>query len=205
MQHRRARSGAQRGQRLTPQRTGAWGKVPYSLQIYEQTIDISQGLQVILFTNLTHAHSMNTLEQLCTGQLAGTRKLILRCGLTKFPREIFDLADSLEVLDLSGNALTSLPDDLPRLTRLRVLFCSNNPFTELPEVLGQCPAFTRARHHAWRPVCAQHFDKPRRPQPAGRLWRGFVFLVGRYVAGPGPASHRGARRGLPAGGVAGAV
>jgi hypothetical protein len=79
-----------------------------------------------------------TLEQLRAGQLAGTRRLKLACGLTEFPREIFDLADTLEVLDLSGNALTSLPDDLPRLTRLRILFGSDNPFTELPEVLGQC-------------------------------------------------------------------
>lgn len=85
---------------------------------------------------------MNTLEQLRAGQLAGTRKLTLRCGLTEFPREIFELADSLEILDLSGNALTSLPDDMPRLARLRVLFCSNNLFTELPEVLGQFPALT---------------------------------------------------------------
>ncbi|MFM0227040.1 leucine-rich repeat-containing protein kinase family protein [Paraburkholderia dipogonis] len=79
-----------------------------------------------------------TLDQLRAGQLAGTRRLKLACGLTEFPREIFDLADTLEVLDLSGNALTSLPDDLPRLTRLRILFGSDNPFTELPEVLGQC-------------------------------------------------------------------
>ncbi|MGE8158635.1 leucine-rich repeat-containing protein kinase family protein [Paraburkholderia sp. NPDC080076] len=79
-----------------------------------------------------------TLEQLRAGQLAGTRRLKLGCGLTEFPREIFDLAETLEVLDLSGNALTSLPDDLPRLTKLRILFGSDNPFTELPEVLGQC-------------------------------------------------------------------
>ncbi len=42
------------------------------------------------------------------------------------------------MLDLSGNRLTSLPADLPRLHRLRVLFASDNPFTELPPVLGQC-------------------------------------------------------------------
>jgi len=80
----------------------------------------------------------STLEQLRAGQLAGTRRLTLACGLTEFPREIFDLSDTLEILDLSGNALSSLPDDLPRLTNLRTIFCSNNQFTELPEVLGQC-------------------------------------------------------------------
>jgi hypothetical protein len=81
---------------------------------------------------------MHTLEQLRNGELAGIQRLQLRCGLTEFPREIFDLADSLEILDLSGNQLSALPDDLPRLHKLRVIFCSDNPFTELPEVLGQC-------------------------------------------------------------------
>jgi hypothetical protein len=85
---------------------------------------------------------MHTLAQLRAGTLAGITRLDLVCGLTEFPREIFDLADSLEVLNLSGNALSSLPDDLHRLTRLRVLFCSDNQFTELPACLGQCAALT---------------------------------------------------------------
>ena len=75
---------------------------------------------------------MDLLSQLRTGRLHGIQRLDLSADLTEFPREIFDLADSLEVLNLSGNALTTLPDDLPRLHRLRVLFCSNNAFTELP-------------------------------------------------------------------------
>ena len=79
-----------------------------------------------------------TLDQLLAGQLAGTQRLKLACGLNEFPREIFALADTLEILDLSGNALSSLPDDLPRLHKLRILFCSDNRFTELPKVLGQC-------------------------------------------------------------------
>lgn len=80
----------------------------------------------------------HTLEQLRAGQLAGIARLQLRCDLSEFPREIFELADSLEILDLSGNQLSTLPDDLPRLHKLRVVFCSDNLFTELPEVLGQC-------------------------------------------------------------------
>jgi hypothetical protein len=81
---------------------------------------------------------MNTLARLRAGQLAGAQRLDLSCGLAEFPREIFDLADTLEVLDLSGNALSTLPDDLGRLHRLRVLFCSDNRFTQLPEAVGQC-------------------------------------------------------------------
>ena len=81
----------------------------------------------------------DTLDQLRAGQLKGIQRLDLACGLTEFPREIFDLADSLEILNLSGNALTSLPDDLPRLHQLRVIFGSDNRFTALPAVLGHCP------------------------------------------------------------------
>ena len=85
---------------------------------------------------------MQTLEQLRSGALAGATSLRLAAGLRDFPREIFDLADTLEVLDLGGNALDTLPDDLHRLTKLRILFVSNNAFTELPAVLGQCPSLT---------------------------------------------------------------
>ncbi|HBP5565920.1 MULTISPECIES: leucine-rich repeat-containing protein kinase family protein [Pseudomonas aeruginosa group] len=83
---------------------------------------------------------MHTLQQLRSGELAGATRLDLSCGLREFPREIFDLADTLEVLNLSGNALSRLPDDLGRLRRLKVLFCSANDFDELPAVVGECPA-----------------------------------------------------------------
>ena len=81
---------------------------------------------------------MHTLDQLRRGELAGVTRLDLNAELSEFPREIFDLADSLEVLNLSGNRLTELPHDLPRLHRLKVLFCSDNPFETLPQVLGDC-------------------------------------------------------------------
>jgi hypothetical protein len=71
---------------------------------------------------------MHSLEDLNTGKLHGIRRLDLSCGLTEFPRAIFELADSLEVLNLSGNALSSLPDDLYRLRHMRILFVSDNDF-----------------------------------------------------------------------------
>jgi hypothetical protein len=82
---------------------------------------------------------MNTLSMLRSGKLAGITRLDLSCGLSEFPPEIFELAETLEILNLSGNALSSLPDDLMRLKKLRVIFCSDNQFTEVPEVLGRCP------------------------------------------------------------------
>lgn len=60
-------------------------------------------------------------------------------GLDAVPREVFDQADTLEQLDLSGNRLTSLPEEFVRLRTLRRLFLSNNPLEEFPRVLGQLP------------------------------------------------------------------
>ncbi|MEF9964903.1 MAG: leucine-rich repeat-containing protein kinase family protein [Comamonas sp.] len=78
-------------------------------------------------------------EQLQSGALLGASQIKLSAGLQTFPQELFALADTLEVLDLSGNQLSTLPDDLTRFGKLRVLFASNNPFTALPRVLGRMP------------------------------------------------------------------
>ncbi len=95
----------------------------------------------------------HTLEHLRSGALAGAKRLDLSCGLTHLPDEVFDLADSLEVLNLSGNRLTDLPPDMGRLKKLKIVFGSNNLFEHLPESLGACEALevvgfkaTRIRH-----------------------------------------------------------
>ncbi|MBO2007703.1 leucine-rich repeat-containing protein kinase family protein [Hymenobacter negativus] len=101
---------------------------------------------------------MHTLAQLRSGQLHGLKRLDLSAGLTEFPQEIFALADSLEILNLSGNQLSALPDDLGRLHKLRVIFCSDNQFTEVPTVLGQCPQLSmvgfKANHIRTLPAAA---------------------------------------------------
>ncbi len=83
------------------------------------------------------------LEALRRGDLAGATELRLNAGLTEFPREIFGLADTLEVLDLSGNQLDRLPEDMGRLRKLRILFCSGNRFDQLPPALGDCQALSQ--------------------------------------------------------------
>lgn len=86
--------------------------------------------------------SVKVLQKIRDGELIGSSYLKLSCNLKEFPSEIFDLADSLEILDLSGNALSSLSDRLPELQKLKILFCADNHFTELPRVLGQCKSLS---------------------------------------------------------------
>lgn len=82
---------------------------------------------------------METLEALKSGARHGSKELRISCGLDTFPREILGLSDSLEILDLSGNRLSSLPDDFDRLQKLRIVFFSQNNFEIFPEVLARCP------------------------------------------------------------------
>ncbi|MGE5387633.1 MAG: leucine-rich repeat domain-containing protein, partial [Hyphomicrobiales bacterium] len=83
------------------------------------------------------SETLSTLEALRRGDLSGAWALRLP-GLREFPREIFGLSDTLELLDLGNGALGELPDDIGRLKKLRVLFCSNNRFARLPPALGDC-------------------------------------------------------------------
>ncbi len=85
---------------------------------------------------------MNTLEALRLGKLKGSKKLKLACGLKIFPKEIFDLSETLEILDLTDNALSDLPHDFHKLKKLKILFLSNNLFREVPSILAKCTNLT---------------------------------------------------------------
>lgn len=58
------------------------------------------------------------------------------CGLTSIPEEIFRLGDSLELLNLGGNSISTLPDSMIKLQKLRILFFAQNKFESIPIVLG---------------------------------------------------------------------
>jgi len=81
---------------------------------------------------------MQTLQQLKSGELKGVRKLTLSENLTTFPEEILELAESLEILDLSHNQLCEIPKEISRLKKLKIAFFSNNNFTKVPDSFKEC-------------------------------------------------------------------
>ena len=81
---------------------------------------------------------MQTLKQLRSGELKGIKELRLSENLSSFPMEILDLAESLEILDLSGNKLSDIPQEIRKLKKLKIAFFSNNSFTKLPSAFKEC-------------------------------------------------------------------
>ena len=85
---------------------------------------------------------IDTHTQLKNRKFSGEKELKLACNLTEFPKEIFELCDTLEVLDLTDNNLSALPDNFDTFKKLKILFLSNNQFKEVPKVLAKCPSLT---------------------------------------------------------------
>ena len=68
-----------------------------------------------------------------------TSSIKIASGLKTFPIELYKLEDTLEVLDLTDNNLSSLPDDFYKFKKLKRLFLSNNQFDHIPKVLAKLP------------------------------------------------------------------
>lgn len=78
-------------------------------------------------------------DRLKAAEACGGKKLDLGgMGLRSLPSEVFDFAETLELLNLTQNELHDLPTTLGRLGRLRILFASQNRLDHVPEVVGEC-------------------------------------------------------------------
>lgn len=85
---------------------------------------------------------MKTYKALQEGKLKNATHVKIACGLTDFPTELYALASTLEILDLTDNQLSSLPEEFSCFKKLKILFISNNLFTEVPPVLATLPTLT---------------------------------------------------------------
>ncbi len=77
------------------------------------------------------------LVELAAGPLQS--HISLRGNLQVWPDELYRHAETLEILDLSDNALSALPADFFKFQKLQRLFLTNNQFREIPAVLAGCP------------------------------------------------------------------
>ena len=97
---------------------------------------------LVIIVSLTHLQQLNagefTAAYRASQHQAPITRLQISAQLTEFPAKIFELADSLEVLDLSNNQLSELPDGFECLVNLRILFLTNNNFEKIPAVIARC-------------------------------------------------------------------
>jgi len=94
---------------------------------------------VTLPQNTTSRTSEETASPTPTAPIpnvAGVTRDLRNQGLTEAPRALFE-EKSIEILNLSGNQLTSLQAEVRQLTKLRILDLSNNTLTNIPAELGQ--------------------------------------------------------------------
>ena len=85
---------------------------------------------------------MKTLKELKSGNLKNSTYIKITAGLDSFPKELYELEDTLEVLDLTDNNLSTLPDDFYRFKKLKRLFLSNNQFNHVPKILAKLPVLS---------------------------------------------------------------
>jgi Leucine-rich repeat (LRR) protein len=96
----------------------------------------------------------------------------IKSPLTSIVKEINNLPN-LEVIDVSGNAITIIPDEIGELKHLRVLHLSSNNLTELPRSISgldltrfSCsynnittlPCFDYMKNLKWFIVCKNNIE-----------------------------------------------
>lgn len=81
---------------------------------------------------------MHNLEELLNGGYRQNKAIKLCCDLNTFPLALLE-CKALELLDISGNKLSSLPEHFTGLYNLQILFASDNCFKSYPTVLSRMP------------------------------------------------------------------
>ncbi|KAG7286461.1 hypothetical protein NEMBOFW57_008772 [Staphylotrichum longicolle] len=101
-----------------------------------ETLDLHGNILVTLPMGLRHLSLLTSLNL-----VASLKDLKLGGNLLYGPLDpCFSRLENLEILDLHGNNLSSLPSDFGKLSRLRILNLSENSFEELPfDLLASLP------------------------------------------------------------------
>ena len=87
---------------------------------------------------MNNTNTITSIDELLSKKGQPVTRIKIADNLTDFPEGILNYAETLEILDLSNNQLTELPESIAGLTSLKILFASNNLFTTFPTVLYRC-------------------------------------------------------------------
>ena len=87
---------------------------------------------------MNNTNTITSIDELLSKKGQPVTSIKIADNLTDFPEGILYYAETLEILDLSNNQLTELPESIASLTSLKILFASNNLFTTFPTVLYRC-------------------------------------------------------------------
>jgi Leucine-rich repeat (LRR) protein len=87
---------------------------------------------------------MSKLEHLQTAVREGKKVVsadLANCDLDEFPLALLlPLKETIEMINLGGNSISSLPDEIVQFTKLRILFFADNKFVSFPTILGSMPS-----------------------------------------------------------------
>lgn len=89
------------------------------------------------------AREQKTLD--LTGQMLG--RVAIESTIEECATGEKKSSDQYEIMLLSGNRMTSVPDSVARFINLKVLDISNNRLTSLPDILRTCPLASLTLKH----------------------------------------------------------
>jgi tRNA A-37 threonylcarbamoyl transferase component Bud32 len=81
----------------------------------------------------------NSTQDSLLSKIKGLVQLKISAGLDTFPETLFKHNKEIELLDLSDNNLTHLPDEIATFSNLKIIFLTNNCFETFPKILAKLP------------------------------------------------------------------
>lgn len=94
----------------------------------------------ILYPMSILSNKRRELQESAAAGIMLTKIDLSNCALEELPVDLLlPFKDTLEFVNLGGNHLSSLPEELVQCQRLRILFFAGNRFTSIPTLLGRLP------------------------------------------------------------------
>lgn len=99
---------------------------------------------ILPFAKMSNVICQSKLDLIANSIASGnviTKVDLSNCNLSEFPLQLLlPCKETIEMINLGGNSLSTLPEEISEFKKLRILFFAQNKFDHIPEVLGLLPA-----------------------------------------------------------------